>query len=460
VFLPDLVVRSRRVVTPRGTRPAAIHVRAGRVVGVLDFDDLPVGCPVDDVGGVVLPGVVDTRVHAGLRGPVSEVSPQRSRLKGFTSEVLPQRSFEQVTRSAAAGGVTTIVDMPFGGSPATTTVAALDARRRAASGTCWADVGFWAGVVPGNSRELMPLFEAGVLGFACVLFPCGDLAFPPVSETDLRIVMPGLAHIGATLLVHAELAPPVDAARARQRTARGWFNRATSLLSRSRRYATVLDSRPKAAENDGIALMIQLCREYQTSTHIVHLSSADALQPLFHARAAHLRITAETCPHYLDLVAEELSDEAAALLACAPPIRERENREFLWAALAHGLIQMTVADRFTPLELSLALMWTGAHARGYALDRVMDWMSSAPARLAGLSRKGKIDVGYDADLVVFEPDLEFVVEPESLHQRHLYLGRRLRGIVERTYLRGRQIYSRQDGWAASPSGTLVSRAAA
>jgi allantoinase len=428
VFLPDLIVRSRRVVTPRGMRPAAIHIRAGRVIGLADFDGVTAGCPVDEADGVVLPGVVDTRVHA-----------QESRL----------RSFEQTTRVAAAGGVTTIVDMPFGESPATTTVAALEAKQRAASGHCWVDVGFWAGAIPGNTRELMTLFDAGVLGFACTMRPCSDPDFPPLAEADLRIVMPGLTHIGAPLLAHAELPRPAAVARTRWREPRRWLKPS---------YGRYLESRPKAGENDGIALLIQLCREYQTCTHLVHLSSSDALTPLFRARGARIPISAETCPHYLSLVAEELTSETAALLACAPPIRDRENRELLWAALVHGLIQMTVADRLTPLDLSLPLMWTGAHGRGYALDQVADWMSRAPARLAGLTRKGQIDVGYDADLVVFRPDVEFVVDPASLPSRHPYAGRRLRGVVERTYLRGERIYCRHEGWAASPRGTLLTRA--
>jgi allantoinase len=437
VFLPDLIVRSRLVVTSRGMRPAAIHIRAGRVIGIVDFDDAPAGCPIDDVEGAILPGIVDTRVHA-----------QESRLKGSTSQVPPPRSFEQTTRTAAAGGVTTIVDMPFGGAPPTTTVAALEAKRHAASGSCWVDVGFWAGAVPNDARELTALFEAGVLGFACTVRACGDGDVPSLSEADLRIIMPGLTHLGATLLAYAELAGPI--ARARWREPRQWLKRS---------YVRYLESRPKAVENDGITLLIQLCREYQTRTHLVHLSSSDALTPLFHARGARLPISAETCPHYLSLVAEDLTGDAVALLTNAPPIRDRENREFLWAALAHGLIQMTVADRFTPLDLSLPLVWTGAHGRGYSLEHVADWMSREPARLAGLTRKGQIDVGYDADLVVFQPDLQFVAEPAS-RRRHPYTGRRLRGVVERTYLRGRQIYSRQDGWAASPCGTLLTRPAA
>jgi len=447
VFLPTLVVRSRRVVTPRGTRAAAVHIRNERVIGVLDFDDVPPGCPLDDAAGaVIMPGVVDTHVHVHDSGRAGS-------------------GFESATRAAAAGGITTLVVMPFPG-PATTTVAALGGKRRAAQGTCHVDVGFWGGVVPGNARDLAPLFEAGALGFKCVLLPCAGGEFPPVSEGDLRIAMPALRRLGATLLAHAELAEPIDNARARQHVERRWVDRIPGLSRASRRYATYLSGRPKEAENEAIARLIQLCREHHTRTHVVHLSSSDALTPLFHARTAGLPITAETCPHYLYFVADEIADGITAL-TCAPPIRERANREFLWAALANGLIQMVVSDHaaergdgmcgLPSLQLSLPVTWTEARARGYTLDQLADWMCRSPSQLAGLSRKGKIDVGYDADLVVLDSDAEFMVEPRSLEERHHvtpYLGRRLRGVVERTYLRGKTIYSRGDG-LTSPQGTLM-----
>jgi allantoinase len=440
VLVPDLVVRSRRVVLPRGTRPAAIHIRGGRVIGILDFDDVAVGCAVDDVNGVVLPGLVDTRVDV------------RARASGDAN------AFDATTRAAAAGGITTIVLTPYGDGPPITNVQALEDRRREACGACWVDVGFWAGAIAGNTRELSPLFEAGVLGFACVLGPCRD-SDVPVSEADLRTVMPGLRNIGATLLVQAGL-ESVGNKGCDDHRPRRWFDAAPwtrRRQGRSASYASYLESRPKAEENAGIARVAELCRQYRTRTHVVHLSSSDALTPLFHARTAKVPISADTCPHYLNLVAEELTGDAATLLATAPPIRGRENREFLWAALAHGLIQMTVADRFTPLELGLSLMWTGAHGRGYPLEQIAEWMSAAPARLAGLTRKGRIDVGYDADLVVFQPDDELPADSAALRQHCVYRGLRLRGVVERTYLRGARVYSRHEGWAPSPPGTFVSR---
>jgi allantoinase len=437
VFLPDRVVRSRRVVTTRGTRAAAVHIRNERIIGVLDFDDVPQGCPLDDAGDmVVMPGLVDTHVHAFE--PACGRSPYHS-----------------ATRAAAAGGVTTIIDMPFPGPPATS-VAALASRRRDAA-DCFVDVGFWGGVVPGNVPDLGPLFEAGVFGFKCLLRPSEAIAFPHVSERDLTTAMPALTRIGAPLLAHAEFAGPIGDGKSARGSDGRWLERVPWLSRRRRDYARYLEGRPKAAENEAIVRLVELCRVYHTHTHVVHLSSSEALTPLYHGRAARLPITAETCPHYLYFAADEMTSHADAY-SHEPPIRERENREFLWAALANGLIQMVVSDHaaaartgIAAVQLSLSAVWTEAAPRGYTLDQVAGWMSGMPSQLAGVPKKGKIDVGYDADLIVFAADCEFVVESASL-----YRGRRLRGVVERTYLRGTPIYSRASGWS-SPQGRLLAR---
>ena len=224
---------------------------------------------------------------------------------------------------------------------------------------------------------------------------------------------------------------------------------------------------------------MRLCREYRTRTHIVHLSSSDALTPIFHARSAGLPITSEACPHYLCFVAEEIPD-GGTTFKCAPPIRERENREFLWAALAGGLIQMIESDHspappalkqvksgdffrawggISSLQLSLPVTWTEASARGYSLNQLAEWMCRGPARLAGLNRKGAIEVGYDADFVIWEPDATFTVEPGSLCHRHPltpYSGRQLRGVVHRTYLGGQRIYELGSPLPA-PHGRLLAR---
>ena len=438
MFLPDLVIRSRQVVTPRGLRPASVHVRNGKVIGVVDFDDVPAGCPLEDAGDLaMLPGIVDTQVCV--------CPPNLPNLDGF------EAALETGTRAAAVGGVTTIVDTPDG-ALATATVSSFGMKRQAAAGRSFVDVGFWGSAVPGNAGDLAPLFEAGVLGFACDLEQSRAAGgCHAVSEADLRVAMPVLTRLGATLVAGAGLARPTAGphdVRSASGPGRRWFKRLPWLphLSRACQYATYLESRPKAAENEAVDLLIRLCRASATRTHIATLSSSDVLTPLYRARAERLPITAGTCPHYLYFVAEEVPDDATAFL-CDPPIRDRANRELLWAALANGLIQMVASGRgISSLELNLSVMWTVARARGRTLEHLAEWMCRRPAELAGLTRKGKIDVGYDADLVVFNPDREFVVEARSLQRSARpspYLGRRLRGTVEGTYLRGAQIYRRR-----------------
>jgi allantoinase len=460
--LPDLVVRSRHVVTRGGAGPASVHIRRGRIIGILDFDDVPSGCQLDDAGtAAIIPGLVDTHVRAQATGWDAELG------------------FEVTTRAAAAGGVTTIIEEPFEGNPPVTSVTGLEARRRVAEGHCCVDVGFWAGAVPGNERELGPLLTAGAFGIECALIACDGGAVRPVTEADLRVIMPALARVGALLVVHAEVPGPIEAARARARASRSWVER-LPFSKHASKYTSYLLERPKEAENDAIALLLRLCADYRTSTHILHLSSSDALTAIYHARGARLPVTVETCPHYLCFAAEDVPDGATAF-ACAPPIRERANREFLWAAVANGLVQMVVSDHRpspgtmarTPsrdfatarngipsLQLGLTATWTEASQRGYRLPQVVDWMCRATAALARLARKGHIDVGYDADLVVFDPDVEFVVDGAALAQGHAgtpYDGRRLRGMVERTYLRGQRVYGRAEGWS-DPRGRLLTRA--
>ena len=446
-----LIVRGRRVVLADGVRPAAIHIHHGAIVRVTEPDDVPVGCSIDDkADAVVMPGVVDTHVHVN--------EPGRTEWEGF----------EAATRAAAAGGVTTIVDMPLNSVPATTTVEALEAKRRAAAGQCFVDVGFWGGVVPGNAAELEPLVAAGALGFKAFLVPSGVAEFPAVTETDLREAMPILANLNAPLLVHAELPGPIEAANARQSG------------GDPRKYSTYLATRPMQAENDAIGLLTRLCREFGARTHIVHLASSEAVPMLEAARASGARITAETCPHYLTFVAGDIQEGATAF-KCAPPIRAADNRELLWRALLDGVIQLVASDHspspllmkhldsgdflrawggIASLQVSLPATWTAASARGGSLNQLAAWMCREPARLAGLPRKGVIAAGCDADLVVWR-DVEFEVDARSLHHRHPitpYHGLRLRGVVERTYLRGRLVYDRELT-SPSPSGQLLARSA-
>jgi allantoinase len=447
---PDLVVRGRRVVTPDGERPAAIHIRREVISAVTTFDDIPAGCVVHEAGeSAVMPGLVDTHVHIN--------EPGRTEWEGFAT----------ATRAAAAGGVTALIEMPLNSIPATTTAAGFREKIAAATGQLSVDVGFWGGVVPGNVAELRPLWEAGVFGFKCFLVPSGVEEFREVSESDLRAALPELAALGAPLLAHAELPRPIEeAVRKRPKGAP------------ANRYATWLASRPGQVEIEAIALLLRLAEEFRARVHIVHLSSADSIPQLRQARARGIRVSVETCPHYLMFTSEEIADGATEF-KCAPPIRERENREKLWTALRDGAIDFIVSDHspcppamklreegdflrawggIASLQIGLSAVWTQARSRGYALSHVAEWMCRGPARLAGLEkRKGAISAGCDADLVIWNPDAKFRVDPGRLHYRHKltpYAGRELFGVVETTFLRGRKVFDREEFSAARPGQIL------
>ena len=444
--MSTLTVRAERVVLPDGIRAAAVHVQNGRIVAVDDYNSRTSGATVVDAGPlVVMPGIVDTHVHLN--------DPGRADWEGF----------ESGTRAAAAGGVTTVVDMPLNSVPSTTAVDALEAKLAAASGRCHVDVGFWGGVVPGNAPSLAPLVSRGVLGFKCFLSPSGVAEFEHVVERDLREALPALAQLRVPLLVHAEL--PARLA-------------AVDPNGDARRYSTWLDSRPCDAEHSAIDLMVRLSHEYGAALHIVHLASADALPMFQGVRGGATPVTVETCPHYLTFAAEEIPDGATAH-KCAPPIRSGDHRERLWRGLIDGTIDLVATDHspappamkrtddgdFTAawggiasLQLGLSIVWTGAASRGVSLDRVSAWMSAAPADLAGLTaKKGRIAVGADADLVFFEPGARFTVDPAALHHRHPltpYAGMELRGRVHKTFLRGEPVYD-NGRFADAPLGRAI-----
>jgi allantoinase len=449
--IPDLVVRGRHIVAQGAERAAAIHVRGGLVAAITEFNDVPSGVPIHEADdSVVMPGLVDTHVHIN--------EPGRTEWEGFST----------ATRAAAAGGITTLVEMPLNSIPATTSAAAYREKLAAVAGKLWVDTGFWGGVVPGNTAEIRPLWDAGVFGFKCFLVPSGVEEFSHVDEATLRIALPELAALGAPLLAHAESPGPIAAATKKRASAD------------PRRYATWLTSRPREAEDEAIRLLLNLAREFGARVHVVHLSSSDSILTLQNAKAEGTRVTVETCPHYLTFAAENIEDGATEF-KCAPPIRERENREMLWAALGNGTIDFVATDHspcppalklseegdflrawggIASLELSLPAVWTGAAPRGYAVPRLSDWLSSDPARLAGLEkRKGTLAVGFDADFVIWNPRDEFTVDPARLHQRHKitpYAGRKLSGIVETTFLRGRKIYDRGE-FSSSPLGQILRR---
>ena len=437
---------SRRLVTSEGVLPGALLVDGGTIHRIVELSEIPADCKVEDFGvAALLPGLVDSHVHIN--------QPGRTEWEGFCT----------ATRAAAAGGYTMLVDMPLNCVPATTNVAALDAKREAASGQCWVDWASWGGVVQGNQAEIAPLAAAGVRGFKCFLVHPGVDEFTMVREADLRVALPQLAGTGLPLLVHAELPGPIDTATSRLQH-EDW-----------RRYSTYLASRPDAAELEAIRLMLRLCREFKFRLHIVHLATAQALQELKTARSDRLPVTVETCPHYLHLDAESISD-AATQFKCAPPIRRPENRESLWQGLRDGVIDFVVTDHspcppamkrsadsnfrdawggIASLSMALPIMWTEASHRGFTLSDIARWMSEKPARLAGCdASKGRLAAGYDADFVVIDPDSEFTVTQDGLYHRHPispYLGEKLRGVVNRTYLRGKPVF-RDGAFVGDPRG--------
>jgi allantoinase len=425
---PDLVIRARRAVLPGGTRPAAVLTERGRITEVGPYD---AGTGAGEVvvladDEVLLPGLVDTHVHVN--------EPGRTYWEGFAS----------ATRAAAAGGITTIVDMPLNSIPPTTSPGALRIKREAAAGRIHVDVGFWGGAVPGSTVRMPGLRAAGAFGFKVFLIDSGVPEFPPLDQAGLREVMARAAELSSVVLVHAEDAGVVRALPPAAGPGYGAF----------------LRSRPAVAEVLAVAAVIDAARATGARAHVLHLSAADAVPLLAEARRDGVEITAETCPHYLALAAEDIPDGATEF-KCCPPIRERANSERLWRALREGMIDCVVSDHspcppalkargggdfgaawggISSLQLALPVVWTQARRRGYSLDDVARWMAAGPARIAGLAGKGQIEPGGDADLVAFAPQDGFVVDPARLHHRHRltpYAGQRLDGVVRRTWLRGK-----------------------
>jgi allantoinase len=429
----ELVVRARRAVVDGGLSSCAVGVTDGRIVAVGAHDDpMEAAHTVQlDEDEVLLPGLVDTHVHVN--------EPGRTEWEGFVS----------ATRAAAAGGVTTIIDMPLNSVPPTTTVAGLRAKQAAATDRIYVDVGFWGGAVPGNLGDLSGLHDAGVFGFKCFLIDSGVPEFGHLDPAGFGAAMDEVARLGALMLVHAEDPGLVDSSRAAGRS-----------------YAGFLSSRPDESERSAIASVVEQARRTRARTHVLHLSSAEALPELHQARADGVDLSVETCPHYLVFDAGEVPDGGTEF-KCCPPIREAGNRERLWAGLAAD-IDMVVSDHspstaelkrapggdvgggdfglawggIASIQVSLPAVWSAARARGYTLPDVVRWMARGPADRVGLDHKGRIEVGADADLVVLAPDEEFVVDVDKLAHKNrvsAYAGRRLAGVVRQTWLRGTQV---------------------
>ncbi|MFI9836799.1 allantoinase AllB [Nonomuraea sp. NPDC051941] len=419
----DLVIRSRRTVTPEGERAAAVAVRGEKIAGLYDYDaPLDAAEDIDLRDLVLLPGLVDTHVHVN--------EPGRTHWEGFGS----------ATRAAAAGGVTTILDMPLNSLPPTVNVAAFEAKLRAAEGQCHVDVGFWGGAVPGNVKDLAPLRERGVYGFKCFMSPSGVEEFPPLGDSELREALTEVAAVGGVMMVHAEdpalLGEPAGPT-----------------------YREFLESRPGESERSAVARVVGLAARTGARVHILHVSSASCLEVLESAQAEGVAVTAETCPHYLTLTAEQVPEGATAY-KCCPPIRSEANRDLLWDGLARGVLSCVVSDHspspadlkvpdfaaawggIASLQLGLPAVWTEASRRGHGLGDVVRWMSANPAAMADIPGKGGIKPGNDADLVAFDPAADNPVDAARLHHKNPvtpYHGQVLKGAVLTTWLRGRPV---------------------
>ena len=435
----DLVIEAPRAVVEGTEQGCTVLVQDGRITGVEEYGarhaaERQVRLD-DDV--VLLPGLVDTHVHCN--------DPGRAHWEGF----------EHATRAAAAGGITTLVDMPLNSVPPTVDVEALAAKRAAAEGRCFVDVAFWGGAVPGNRGDLRALWDAGVLGFKCFLVESGVEEFPALDDAGLHTAAEAVASFGGLLLVHAE---DPDAVRP---------------VPPGSDYAGFAASRPPAAELSAVEAVVGASRATGCRIHVVHLAAAAALPVLRAAHDAGVAVTAETCPHYLSLTASD-APAGDASYKCCPPLRDEANRDGLWAGLLDGTLGMVVSDHspcpaemkrtgaggladawggVSSLQLGLAVTWTEARARGHGVADVVRWMSTRPAERADLWHKGRIAEGADADLCVFAPDESFVVDParlEHLHPVTPYAGRTLTGTVRETFLAGRPV-----DLHASPRGRLL-----
>jgi allantoinase len=427
----DLVLRAERTLIDGRIRPAAVGVMDGAIAAVMPVDadaaaDEDIRLPPS---AVLLPGFVDTHVHVNAPGTDWE-------------------GFATATAAAAAGGITTLVDMPLDSDPVTTTVAALALKKAAAQGNCAIAVDFWAGVVPANVDDLDELAAAGVRGFKCFLSDSGNPNFPRLSAAEFRRAAGHVARLGGVLLVHAEQHDVI----------------ADSPPAIGREYSSFLASRPDAAEEAAVALALDTARETGARMHVVHVSSARVLPMIAAAKEAGLPVTAETCPHYLTFAAETIPDGGTEFAAC-PPIRDGDNRRQLWDGLRQGTLDMVVSDHspcapelkaggdfglafggISSLQLGPVAVWTQARRLGFGLPDLSRWMAERPAALAGYGDRGRIGVGMRADLCVFDPDARDTVRADALSHRHAvtpYQGAAMHGAVLQTWLAGRRVFDRE-----------------
>lgn len=431
--MKKLALHSRRVVTPNGLKDATVFIDQHKIVGVEEGYVERTGFSLQDHSDdVIMPGLIDPHVHIN--------EPGRTHWEGF----------DTATKAAAAGGITTLVDMPLNSSPVTTDIIAFRQKLVAATTKVHVNVGFWGGVVPDNLNDLEALSQAGVLGIKAFLAHSGIDDFPNVTEEHLRAALPIFKKHNIPLLVHCELTES--------------HNDQALLDKTPDNYMAYMRSRPRSWEDKAIDLMIKLCAEYETKVHIVHLSSSNSIEPLRGAKAAGAKITVETCPHYLYFNAEDIPN-GATLYKCAPPIREQKNNELLWQALADGLIDFVATDHspappelkamssgdfksawggIAGLQFSLPAVWTKAKERGFSIEDMANLMSTRVADFLNWSnKKGKVAAGYDADLLIWQPEKAFKISAEMIYHRHQfspYVGETLFGKVKQTYVMGFKVF--------------------
>ncbi|HEX8331633.1 MAG TPA: allantoinase AllB [Segetibacter sp.] len=440
----DLAIRSLNTITPEGTKDAVVLIKNGIIAEIASSLSGIEALEIIDVADkVLMPGVIDPHVHIN--------EPGRTEWEGF----------DTATKAAIAGGVTCLVDMPLNASPVTTSATALIEKLRSTQNKLHASCAFWGGIIPGNENEIPGLIDEGVLGFKAFLTHSGIDEFPNATEADLRKAMPVIAKNNLPLLVHCELTDDIA--------------RATGDI---RSYQNYLASRPKEWEDKAIALMIRLCEEYNCHVHIVHLSSADSIEQLLKAKQKGLRITVETAQHYLFFNAEEIRN-GETQYKCAPPIREAQNNEQLWQALKDGIVDFVATDHspappdlkqiesgdfmkawggIASIQFTLPALWTAAKQRYCTLNDLAKWLCENPARLLGKEhQKGKIEIGFDADLIILDPEKSFTVTEDIIHHKHKitpYRNRQLFGVVEQTFIAGKKVY-RDGTFIELNKGTLV-----
>ncbi|MBX7046265.1 MAG: allantoinase AllB [Ignavibacteria bacterium] len=429
-------IKSKRVLINGELIPASIFIENGKISVIKNYDE-----EGEDFGElIIMPGIIDTHVHIN--------EPGRTEWEGF----------ETATKSAAAGGITTLVDMPLNSSPVTTSKKNFDIKLNAAKGKLWVDCGFYGGAVSDNLNELRELCGSGVLGIKSFMIDSGLDEFKFVTEQDLRNILEVMKDFNLPLLVHAEVFTDLQKGTADN-------------------FSDFVKYRPHEMEDEAIKILIKLCRKYGTHIHIVHLSSADSIEQIKNAKNEGLNLTVETCPHYLYFNAEDIPQDDARY-KCTPPIRDKANNKKLWEALEDGTIDMIASDHspctydlkakkfseawggIASLQVSFNAVWTKARERGIGIEKVSKWMSENTAKLVSLDKYiGTIETGKYADFAIFNPDGSFIVEPDSLHHKNkisAYHHEELYGKMDTVFLGGEKIYD-NGKFSNEPKGQKILR---